>query len=49
MIDVDDTICRCAQYPWGIGMLRFGAVYQVELDHGTFWLCLECLVGLEEW
>ena len=50
--DVDRTICKCAQ--WGIHdfiePLPLSGVFQVDIDGPEpVWLCICCLVGLEEW
>lgn len=45
-IDVDDTICRCAT---GYDRI-YPPVYQVDIDGPEpVWICINCLIGLEEW
>jgi len=40
MIDVERTICNCDDCD----------VYQVDIDYfEPVWLCINCLIGLEEW
>lgn len=54
MTDVERTICRCA-IEFNPRMLpahlrRPLAIYQVDIDGPEpVWLCIDCLIGLEEW
>jgi hypothetical protein len=52
--DVDQSICKCAQQavelPDGRWRDRMSEVYQVELGfEEPVWICISCLIGLEEW
>jgi hypothetical protein len=52
--DVDMSICKCAQFPIefpdGHWLDRVGEIYQVELGfEEPVWICINCLIGLEEW
>lgn len=52
--DVDQSICKCAQlpieFPDGHWLDRLGEIYEVELGfEEPVWICISCLIGLEEW
>lgn len=50
MTDVERTICRHAIEYDEDDPVSFRDIYQVDIDWiEPVWLCINCLIGLEEW